>query len=577
MREAGRGARLALPPSDFIMRLLLFLAFAFLTASAQETYTPFRPDLPAGAAYTLDARKLHPTQFSHGWREVVYKAAKISGMAPAELTAYLKKKDVPVVIGPGGVPYMTDGHHTLRALIESKAPDKTAYGHILANWSDLDTATFWVRMEANNYTYLKDATGRSMPSGALPWSLMVMQRDPWRGLAWGVLEARGFDEKKGVFFQEFRWADYFRDKVRWDDANDEAFDDAVKAACLLAQSPAAAGLPGYRASALQPRIITEPTKHDTDDPAFWIPADRTKTLIIGTDKDTDGALYAYDLAGKIVKRVGDLKRPNNVDVAYGLLLGGKSTDIAVTTERELNRLRVFRLPDLTAADQGDLVVFNGDPKRAPMGIALYKRPRDGALFAIVGGKSGPAEGYLGQYRLEDDGAGRVKMTLVRQFGAYSGKKEIEAIAVDAELGYIYYSDETVGVHKYHADPDAPDANKELALFATTGFASDHEGISIYKVNDGTGYILVSDQQNHRFQVFPREGAPGKPHDHPVVKIFDVAAIESDGSEVTSTALPGYPNGLLVAMSNGKVFHYYPWDDIAGRDLQRAPDGVPAAK
>jgi hypothetical protein len=31
------------------------------------------------------------------------------------------------------------------------------------------------------------------------------------------------------------------------------------------------------------------------------------------------------------------------------------------------------------------------------------------------------------------------------------------------------------------------------------------------------------------------------------------------------------------MSNGKVFHYYSWDDIAGTDLKRAPDGVPPGK
>jgi 3-phytase len=340
---------------------------------------------------------------------------------------------------------------------------------------------------------------------------------------------------------------------------------------------AAPGKTAPEAHALVPRAITEPTKWDTDDPAFWIPADRSKTLIVGTDKNVDGALYVYDLAGKVVQVVSGLKRPNNVDIAYGLMLGGKPVDIAVTTEREMDRLRIFRLPDMASVDQGDLVVFGGDKTRSPMGIALYKRPRDGAIFAIVGGKSGPAEGYLGQYRLEDDGTGHVKMTLVRQFGAYSGKKEIEAIAVDAELGYVYYSDETHGVHKYHADPDAPGANQELALFATTGFASDHEGISIYKVNDGTGYILVSDQQNNAFRIFPREGTPGRPHDHPFLKSVDVSAIESDGSEVTSTALPGYPNGLLVAMSNGKVFHYYSWDDIAGTDLKKAPNGVPPAK
>jgi len=228
-------------------------------------------------------------------------------------------------------------------------------------------------------------------------------------------------------------------------------------------------------------------------------------------------------------------------------------------------LRIFALPEMRSVDRGDLVVFDGDTNRAPMGIALYRRPRDGALFAIVGGKSGPAQGYLAQYRLEDDGTGHVKMTLVRMFGAYSGKKEIEAIAVDPELGYVYYSDETVGVRKYAADPDAPEANVELALFGTTGFASDHEGISIYRRRDGTGYVLVSDQQANAFQLFPREGTPGHPHEHPRLDTIPVAAIESDGNEVTDRALgERFPHGLLVAMSNGRVFHYYAWEDVVQR-------------
>ena len=42
--------------------------------------------------------------------------------------------------------------------------------------------------------------------------------------------------------------------------------------------------------------------HDTDDPAIWInPADPAKSLIIGTDKDDDGAYYVYDLDGKIIE------------------------------------------------------------------------------------------------------------------------------------------------------------------------------------------------------------------------------------------------------------------------------------
>jgi len=333
------------------------------------------------------------------------------------------------------------------------------------------------------------------------------------------------------------------------------------------------------ANTLTPRVVTQPARYDTDDPAIWIDrADPSRSLIVGTDKEADGALYVYDLGGRIVNRVGGLKRPNNVDIAYGLPLGGTPTDIAVTTERDMMRLRVFSLPGMTSVDNGDLVVFGGDTNRAPMGIALYRRARDGAMFAFVGGKAGPLTGYIGQYRLADDGTGHVKMTLVRRFGAYSGRKEIEAIAVDAELGYVYYADETVGVHKYKADPDAPDANRELALFATSGFAGDHEGISIYTINGGTGYILVSDQQANQFRIYPREGAPGRPHEHRLVKTVPVAAIESDGCEVTNVDLgPAFPRGLFVAMSNGRVFHYYAWEDIAGRDLTIAPNGVPPGR
>jgi hypothetical protein len=53
-----------------------------------------------------------------------------------------------------------------------------------------------------------------------------------------------------VLFQEFRWAEYFRDKVRWDDADDGAFAKAVTAACILARDPAAAALPGYRTTTI---------------------------------------------------------------------------------------------------------------------------------------------------------------------------------------------------------------------------------------------------------------------------------------------------------------------------------------
>ena len=342
-----------------------------------------------------------------------------------------------------------------------------------------------------------------------------------------------------------------------------------------------AGVPQDQTKALKPVVVTEPVKWDTDDPAIWVnPADVSKSLIIGTDKDSDGALYVFDLNGKIIeeKTVRNLKRPNNVDVEYGLMLKGKPVDIAVATEREANKIRVFSLPDMKPIDNGGIEVFAGETERAPMGIALYKRPKDGAIFAIVSRKSGPTDGYLGQYLLQDDGKGGVKGTKVRAFGLYSGKKEIESVAVDDKLGYVYYSDEQTCVRKYHADPDMPGAEKQLGTISVAGYLEDNEGISIYEVNDGTGYILVSDQSANKFHIYKREGEPGNPHDQKEVKVVDLSTTNSDGSDVTNIPLgPKFPAGMFVAMADDKTFQYYSWADIAGTDLVIAPNGVKKAK
>lgn len=325
-----------------------------------------------------------------------------------------------------------------------------------------------------------------------------------------------------------------------------------------------------RKDAIKPAVITQPLPHDTDDPTIWIhPEDATKSLVIGTDKDTDGGLYVFDLDGKIIKKSEVLKRPNNVDVAYALSIGGKKVDIAVTTERETNKIRIFSLPDLKPIDNGGIEVFIGETARDPMGISLYTRPSDGAIFAIVGRKFGPSGTYLWQYQLSDSGDGTVAAKLVRKFGNFSGKKEIEAIAVDNELGYVYCSDEQFGVRKYYADPARND-NTELAVFGQNDFKSDQEGIAIYKTTATTGYILVSNQQANTFIVYAREGTNGNPNEHKMIAEIPTSTIECDGADATNINLGHkFPNGMFVAMSNGMTFHFYKWDDMQALiDLQK---------
>lgn len=323
---------------------------------------------------------------------------------------------------------------------------------------------------------------------------------------------------------------------------------------------------------LRPAVITDTLPGDSDDPAIWVnTAAPAQSLVLGTDKgDSTGGLYVFDLAGRVdrARSRTPLRRMNNVDIEYGVLMPATNTDIAVATERNRQVIRVFSLPDMLAIDGGGITVFDGDIRRAPMGIALYRRPRDGAVFAIVGGKSGPRDGYLAQYRLRFAN-GRATAALVRQFGRWSGRKEIESIAVDDALGFVYYSDEGLGVRKYHADPDSGSA--ELAVLATTGVREDHEGLAVFACDSTTGYLILSDQGAGRIHVFAREGSPGAPHRQQLLAVIPVMARQTDGLEVTARALgPDFPSGMLAMMSERGAFHYYRWSDVQARiDAVRA--------
>ena len=62
---------------------------------------------------------------------------------------------------------------------------------------------------------------------------------------------------------------------------------------------------------IAPDVISEFTVNDTDDPAIWVnPKDASKSIVFGTDKATNGAIYAFNLDGKIIED----KTIRNIDV-----------------------------------------------------------------------------------------------------------------------------------------------------------------------------------------------------------------------------------------------------------------------
>lgn len=315
---------------------------------------------------------------------------------------------------------------------------------------------------------------------------------------------------------------------------------------------------------IYPHVITDTTLNDTDDPAIWYNKNNPEqSLILGTDKgDSTGGIFVFTLSGELLDSLSrkNMHRPNNIDIAYGFSFNNSHIDIAVCTERGKNTIRVMSVPDMKFIDNGGIPVFVNDSLKDPMGIALYTNSKN-EIFAFVGRKTGISGQYIHQYKLIDAG-GYVTTEFVRSFGAYSGKKEIEAIAVDNELGYVYYSDELYGVRKYYAD--AEKGNEQLAFFADSGFVQDQEGISIYKYSDGTGFIIVSNQQDNSFYLYPREGTESNPHAHPLQRIVYAKTVESDGNDILNKPFgKQFPHGIFVAMSNNKTFHIYDAADVIG--------------
>ncbi|MBL0160903.1 MAG: phytase [Bryobacterales bacterium] len=316
------------------------------------------------------------------------------------------------------------------------------------------------------------------------------------------------------------------------------------------------------AGVVAPAVVTESVDGDPDDPAIWMNVrDGGQSRVVATVKRAapDGSLVVFDLKGKIVQQVKGIDRPNNVDVEYGLMLGGKPVDIAVTTARNSGTMWVFAIDGTTGelrdVSRGGLDVFAGevDGRKRPMGIGLYKRPKDGVVFAILSRKEGPGKGYLWQYRLEDAGDGNVRAVKVREFGDYSGRGEIEAVVVDDAQGMVFYSDEGAGIHRWAADPDDPRAGSELGLFGTQKYGGDREGLALAE-----GRVVSTDQMagGSRFHVY-RDGQ--------LEGTVETDADSTDGVEASGAELGAdFPKGMVVVMnSKGRNFWLYRMPEFLG--------------
>lgn len=195
------------------------------------------------AVQYIEIDDLRPTQLTLGLSAVKRRMDKLGGMSAAEFHAYLVRKEVPHVLGPGGSTYLLDHHHLARALWDT-GRTKMVLGPRIGDFSALNGKAFWHRMEAERYCWPIDADGNRRPYAAIPRHVRDLTDNVWRSLARSV-RGRAFDDLDTPF-QEFMWGDYFRTFMsrRLIEAR---FDLAAALAVDLAALPEAEDLPGFRA------------------------------------------------------------------------------------------------------------------------------------------------------------------------------------------------------------------------------------------------------------------------------------------------------------------------------------------
>lgn len=317
---------------------------------------------------------------------------------------------------------------------------------------------------------------------------------------------------------------------------------------------------------------TVTTGNDVDDAAIWVhPQDPEKSVVFINDKgpslDASG-IYVFALDGKLLYKI-PLHNPVNPDVRYDVVFGKDTMDVMVCVDREAgntayNRIRVFQIHPERATSSSDFTTEITVPAGIPSGQSeayghsLYLRQSDRALFSVV---SANGRADVTQIQLSRNSDGHIGGAVVRTWGRNDiGGALCEGICADDEHGFLYVCDEDVAVLKYVADPDRR-IDTVVARFAQgDGISGDREGINIYRCADGTGYLLLSSQGNHRINVYDRIS-------NVLIGVLAPEGVtDCDGLDVTSMSLgTAFPNGMAalhLGSSSGAQFGFYDWSVIA---------------
>ena len=334
---------------------------------------------------------------------------------------------------------------------------------------------------------------------------------------------------------------------------------------------------------------------NVDSPAVWHgDGDVSANILFATAKEGDSILLFDAATGEFLQELGqrgdgplEFRRPNGIWVIDDLLL---------VVERDNARVQVIQLPDLTFVG-----FISHEDLRYPYGVSVHRVGQAGSTHeTATGGDSeyqeyqyelyitdnyNPAlEGYPAEEQLDervhhvrfsvDGGSNSVESTraesnptepllryeTVSLFGDITGDgllMKVESILADPEYGRLYIADEAY-------------ARRDIKIYTLDGtftgewipnryFSSEPEGIALYACEDGSGYLIGTDQHKtdeNKYVVLDRESLEY------LGAFRGEITRNTDGIWLTQQAFGPFPAGAFYAVHDDGSVTAFDWRDIA---------------
>ncbi len=324
------------------------------------------------------------------------------------------------------------------------------------------------------------------------------------------------------------------------------------AACATAPAPVIGGQKFVMAS-----VETAPAGAQgdaADDPALWLhPTDPAKSLILGTNKQVGLVVFALDGSETQNLPIGLI---NNVDVRQS---ADRLFDVAIASNDQVNAISVFLIDRQTGnvTHTGDIPTGTVEP------YGICQGRENGQDYAGVTYK----DGTLQIWAMAAE-PGKVSGELLKTVKL---ETQLEGCVFDETHGVIILGEENRGLWSVAYREEAPAPVLIDTIDGPNGLVADVEGVSIWKGANGEGWIVASAQEDDRFVVYERK-APHAPRGSFSIVANETLGIDevthTDGLDVFSGALPGFPRGVLIVQDDGNPrsgqdqnFKVVNWADI----------------